>query len=157
VESRRALARGRRPTSRRHRAQKLAGSAGQLFVDPTPAGAGAIGSDAVAKSPPDGYTLLCSSERPDLDHADVQKTPLRPLKDFWRSPDRAAPYRAGDASSFPRRRKRIIAHVAPTRTVPFSSGTGATRTDHELFNLDGGEQARTSPYKGTAPAAHRHL
>src|SRR5712691_4456397 len=57
-------------------AQKLQEALGQPFViDNRPGAGGSIGSDAVAKSPPDGYTLLASSSGPISIMPNVPKTP----------------------------------------------------------------------------------
>jgi len=64
-------------------AQKLQDALGQAFViDNKPGAGGAIGSEAVAKSAPDGYTLLAASSGPLSIMPNLQKTPYEPLKDF---------------------------------------------------------------------------
>src|SRR5881392_1351107 len=64
-------------------AQKLQEALGQPFVVDNRSGAGgSIGSDLVAKSAPDGYTLLASSSGPISIMPNLQKTPYEPLKDF---------------------------------------------------------------------------
>src|SRR3989475_6509520 len=64
-------------------AQKLQEALGQAFViDNKPGAGGAIGTDAVAKSPPDGYTLLAASSGPLSIMPNLQKTPYEPLHDL---------------------------------------------------------------------------
>src|SRR5437764_909778 len=64
-------------------AQKLQETLGQSFViDNKPGAGGAIGSDAVAKAVPDGYTLLAASSGPLSIMPNLQKTPYDPLKDL---------------------------------------------------------------------------
>src|ERR1041385_4887629 len=64
-------------------AQKLQESFSQAFViENKPGAGGAIGSDIVAKSPADGYTLLAASSGPLSIMPNLQKIPYDPLKDF---------------------------------------------------------------------------
>ena len=64
-------------------AQKLQESLSQPFViENKPGAGGAIGSDIVAKSPADGYTLLAASSGPISIMPNLQKIPYDPLKDF---------------------------------------------------------------------------
>src|SRR5690606_5948189 len=64
-------------------AQYVAGSIGQtLVIDNRGGAAGTIGTDVVAKSPPDGYTLLITSAT-HLGNAHLyKKLPYHPIKDF---------------------------------------------------------------------------
>src|ERR1700704_6118607 len=60
-------------------AQKLQEALSQPFVvDNRPGAGGSIGSDAVAKSPPDGYTLLASSSGPISITPHVHNSPYNP-------------------------------------------------------------------------------
>lgn len=65
-------------------ARKLQESLGQPFVVENRAGAnGNLGAAIVAKAPPDGYTLLCSSTGPlSLNKLLYRNTPFNPLTDF---------------------------------------------------------------------------
>src|SRR3954463_7593777 len=61
-------------------AQKLQENLGQPFVvDNRPGAGGSIGTEAVAKSAGDGYTLLAASSGPISIMPAVQKTPYDPL------------------------------------------------------------------------------
>ncbi|MBI2961139.1 MAG: tripartite tricarboxylate transporter substrate binding protein, partial [Betaproteobacteria bacterium] len=53
-----------------------------VIVENRPGAGGVVGSDLVAKSPPDGYTLLISSIASQVIAPVVQKTPYEPLRDF---------------------------------------------------------------------------
>src|SRR5438093_7538117 len=63
---------------------KLAESMGQQFVvDNRPGAGGNIGADAVAKSRPDGYTLLCTLDTTLTVNPSLYRTqPFDPEKDF---------------------------------------------------------------------------
>src|SRR5687767_9864824 len=64
-------------------AERLQAALGQPFViDNRPGAGGAIGTDAVAKAAPDGYTLLAASSGPVSIMPNLQKTPYEPLKDL---------------------------------------------------------------------------
>ena len=139
-------------------AQKLQEALGQPFViDNKPGAGGAIGSEAVVKSPADGYTLLAASSGPLSIMPHLQKVPYEPLKDLAPiSLVAATPFALVVNPSFPANNaKEFIALVRanPGKYTFSSSGTGATaHLFTELFNSMAGLQARHIPYKGTAPA-----
>src|SRR5688572_30860892 len=63
-------------------AERLQAALGQPFViENKPGAGGSIGTEAVAKSPADGYTLLAASSGPISIMPNLQKTPYDPLKD----------------------------------------------------------------------------
>jgi tripartite-type tricarboxylate transporter receptor subunit TctC len=139
-------------------ALKLQEALGQPFVIDNRAGAGgSIGSDTVAKSAPDGYTLLASSSGPISIMPNLQKTPYDSLKDFAPvSLIALAPFALVTNSSFPAKdAKEFVALVRanPDKYSFASSGTGATaHLMAELFNSMAQIKARHVPYKGSAPA-----
>jgi tripartite-type tricarboxylate transporter receptor subunit TctC len=139
-------------------AQKLQETLGQPFViDNKPGAGGAIGSDAVAKSTPDGYTLLAASSGPLSIMPNLQKVPYEAIKDFAPvSLVAATPFALVVNPSFPANNaQEFIALVKanPGKYTFSSSGTGATaHLFTELFNSMAGLQARHIPYKGTPPA-----
>ena len=139
-------------------AQKLQESFGQPFViDNKPGAGGSIGTDIVAKSAGDGYTLLAASSGPVSIMPSLQKTPYDPLKDL-------APvslmcvnaYALVTRPDFPASNaKEFVAllRANPDKFTFSSSGTGATaHLVAELFNSMAGIKARHVPYKGSAPA-----
>src|SRR6266571_4901494 len=122
-------------------AQKLSESLGQpLVVDNRPGAGGVIGSDAVAKSAPDGYTLLAGSSGPISINPIVQKVP----------------YVLVANPAFPAAGIREFianARANPDKYTFASSGTGATgHLVAELFNSMAGIHATHVPYKGSIPA-----
>jgi len=139
-------------------AEKLSQQLGQAFVaDNRPGAGGSIGTDAVAKSAPDGYTLLAASSGPISIMPNLQKTPYDPLKDLAPiSLIAAVPFALVTHPSFPAANARefvALVKANPGKYTFASSGTGATaHLFGELFNSVAGIQARHVPYKGTAPA-----
>ena len=139
-------------------AEKLQSSFGQPFVvENRPGAGGSIGTDAVVKSTPDGYTLLAGSSGPISIMPNLQKTPYEPLKDLAPvSLICLTPFALVANPSFPAKdAKEFVAMVkaSPGKYTFASSGTGATaHLFAELFNSMAGIQARHVPYKGTAAA-----
>jgi tripartite-type tricarboxylate transporter receptor subunit TctC len=139
-------------------AQKLQEALGQPFVaDNRPGAGGAIGTDAVAKAAPDGYTLLAASSGPISIMPVLQKPPYDPLKDLSTiSLIARVPFALVTHPSFPAANaKEFIAVVraSPDKYAFSSSGTGATaHMFTELFNSMAQLKARHIPYKGTVPA-----
>jgi tripartite-type tricarboxylate transporter receptor subunit TctC len=139
-------------------AQKLQEALRQPFIIDNRAGAGgSIGSDAVAKAAPDGYTLLAASSGPISIMPNLQKTPYESLRDFAPvSLIALAPFALVTSPNFPAKDARefvALVRANPDKYAFASSGTGATaHLIAELFNSMAKLQARHVPYKGSAPA-----
>jgi len=139
-------------------AQKLQESLGQPFVVDNRSGAGgSLGSEVVARSAPDGYTLLASSSGPISIMPNLQKTPYESLKDFAPvSLIALAPFALVTNPGFPAKDAREFVQLlrsSPDKYTFASSGTGATaHLVTELFNSMAQLKARHVPYKGSAPA-----
>lgn len=139
-------------------AQQLSDRLKQPFViDNRPGATGLTGTDQVAKSPADGYTLLVSASVHVIYPALFQKVPFDPLKDFAPVSQLAqAPLvlsvhpGAGVASV-----KELIAAAKAAR-LPLqyaSSGNGsATHLAAEAFKTQAGIDLQHIAYKGSAPA-----
>jgi tripartite-type tricarboxylate transporter receptor subunit TctC len=64
-------------------AQKLQEATGQSFiVDNRPGGGSVIGTDAVAKAPADGYTLLLMSNTQTVNESLIPNKPFQLMRDF---------------------------------------------------------------------------
>ena len=137
-------------------AERLQASLGQAFVlENKPGAGGAIGTDFVAKSAGDGYTLLAASSGPISIMPNLQKIPYDPLKDI-------APVAVSCTNSFAlvtrpdfpaSNAKEFVALLKanPEKYTFSSSGTGATaHLIAELFNHMAGVKARHVPFKGSA-------
>jgi tripartite-type tricarboxylate transporter receptor subunit TctC len=137
---------------------KLAAQLGQPFVmENRPGAGGAIGTEIVAKSAPDGYTLLAASSGPISIMPNLQKIPYDPLKDLAPvSLIAAAPFALVVPPSFPANNaKEFLALVRanPGKYTFASSGTGATaHMFAELFNSMAQLKVVHVPYKGSVPA-----
>ena len=137
---------------------KLQESLGQPFViDNKPGAGGSIGTDIVAKSAGDGYTLLAASSGPVSIMPSLQKVPYDPLKDLQPvSLMCVNAYALVTRPDFPASNaKEFVAllRANPDKFTFSSSGTGATaHLVAELFNSMAGIKARHVPYKGSAPA-----
>jgi tripartite-type tricarboxylate transporter receptor subunit TctC len=139
-------------------AQKLQELLGQPFVVDYRAGAnGVIGSDHVAKSSPDGYTLLAVSSSFPVNASVSTRLPFDPVRDF-----------AGVGSIATSDILLVVNPTVPARTVKefialagsrpgkltyASSGTGGSlHLAAELLSLTSGIVMVHVPYKGAALA-----
>ena len=139
-------------------ADKLSQILGQPVVpDNRPGAGGMIGTDFVAKSPPDGYTLLAASSGPVTVNPLLQKTAYDPERDLIPvAKVGVSPYVLVTHPSFPAANiQEFLALVRgnPGKYTFASSGTGATaHLISEFFNNMAGIKATHVPYKGSAPA-----
>jgi tripartite-type tricarboxylate transporter receptor subunit TctC len=138
--------------------QELSKILGQPFIIDNRAGAGGtIGTDAVAKAPGDGYTLLAASSGPVSISPLFTKTPYDSEKDFQPIAMLGlSPYLLVTNPDFPAKdAKELVALIKanPNKYSFASSGTGATaHLICEAFNAALGLQATHVPYKGSVPA-----
>jgi tripartite-type tricarboxylate transporter receptor subunit TctC len=140
-------------------AEELSKSLGQQFyVDNRAGAAGIIGTEAVAKAPGDGYTLLMSSSGPlAVNPSLYSKLPYDPLKDL--APillvARVPEYLVANPAFPPNNVKELIeyAKANPGKVNYASAGSGVT--NHlimESFRSTAGIQLTHIPYKGSPPA-----
>ena len=138
-------------------AQQISQSLGQsVVIDNRPGAGGTIGSDIVAKSPADGYTLLAASSGPLTIYPHVQKVPFDPLGFAPISLIGTVPFVLVTAASFPATNVKefiALARANPGKYTFASSGTAATaHLVAEFFNSLARIQAIHVPYKGSVPA-----
>ncbi len=140
-------------------AQAMSPSIGQTVIVENKTGAGGnIGTDFVAKSAPDGYTMLLAYTGPMAINPTLYKNiPFNPLKDFAAVTLVAeAPLLLGVHPSVPVKNVKELVEYAranPGKIFYGSSGTGGA--DHlagDLFMQETGTKIVHVPYKGGAPA-----
>src|SRR5215467_2994925 len=140
-------------------AQKLGDALKQPFIVENRAGAnGGIGTDFVAKSAPDGYTLLVTASGPIVVNPTLYKgVPYDAVRDFAPISECAVyQYVLVTLASSPW--KSIGDIVAAARAKPGSVSYGSTgvgggnHLSDELLALATGTQLTHVPYKGSAPA-----
>jgi len=139
-------------------AKHMSAELGQsVLVDNRPGAGGSIGIEAVAKAPPDGYTLLIIQSSITINPSLQAKVPYDPIKDF-------APISKTTEYMF-----FLVAHPSvPVKSVKelialdkrkpglityASVGVGSgTHLSGELFNYMAGTKLTHIPYKGTGQA-----
>ncbi|HET6492924.1 MAG TPA: tripartite tricarboxylate transporter substrate binding protein, partial [Burkholderiales bacterium] len=139
--------------------RKMGDNMGQTFVVDNRAGAsGIIGCEVVAKSAPDGYTLLMGTTGTHTTNPAVfSKLPYDPLKDFTPiSLVAESPFVLLVHPSLPVRSVKDLiafARMRPGQLTYASSGTGSSsHLGFELVNLMAGRKGVHVPYKGLPPA-----
>jgi tripartite-type tricarboxylate transporter receptor subunit TctC len=128
---------------------------GAVIVEDRPGSGGVIGTDAVAKSAPDGHTLLHTSPSHVLNAALRERLPYDPLKDFASIARTADTWQVLLANpSVPASNVKELIALARTRSLNYgSSGNGsATHMNMELFKALAGVDLVHVPYKGSTQA-----
>ena len=139
-------------------AQKLQELLGQPFViDYRPGANGVIGTDHVAKSPPDGYTLLAVSSSLPVNAATSAKQPYDLARDFAGVSSVAVSFLVFVVNpSVPVRSVKELVALARSRPAMLSyasSGTGGSlHLAVELLALAAGVRMLHVPHKGASPA-----
>jgi tripartite-type tricarboxylate transporter receptor subunit TctC len=137
-------------------AQMLTDAWGQnAIVDNRPGGSGTIGIELVARSAPDGYTLLSLGDTLVIVGA-TKRVPLDVLKAFDPVvPTSVQPYIILAHPSLPAKSFTDLVAYSATRTVTYSGSTGVGAAVHlgmERLAQLSGAKLQFIPYKGTAPA-----
>lgn len=133
---------------------------GQSFVIDNRGGAnGIIGTDVGAKSPPDGYTLLgTTNSMLVMNKAAFPKLPFEPLTDFeWISIIMSSPFALCVHPTLPAKNVKDLVALAKARPGQLSYGSfgpaSVPQFGMELFQIQTGTKLTHIPYKGGAPAA----
>lgn len=126
-----------------------------VIVDNRPGGNTIIGTETLAKSPPDGYTIMLATSTLSI-LSSLTKTPYDPIKDF--APIASLGYAPQVLVLHPGVPANTVQEVialakAKPNSLNFgSSGAGGpTHLSGELFNLLAGVKTQHIPYKGAGP------
>ena len=127
-----------------------------VIIENRPGGALMVGANAVAKSPPDGYTLLLSNDGPVTINPSLYKSmPYDPKKEL-------APITQVVDAPFilvvnPNVQAKTVAELiayakANPGRINFASGGNTSRLAGELFRLSAGIEIVNVPYNGSGQA-----
>jgi tripartite-type tricarboxylate transporter receptor subunit TctC len=139
-------------------AERLGAQTGQSFIVENRVGAsGSIAQGFVAKSDPDGYTILVHSSSVTVVPSTIANLPFDVLKDFSgitmlaNIPNALA---VSPAKGYKSVKELVAAAKANPGKLNYATvGSGsATHLNSERFRLSAGIQATQVPYKGTAEA-----
>lgn len=132
---------------------------GQSFVVENRAGAnGIIGTEAVAKAPPDGYTLACISVNHAVNPA-LYRTPFDSLQDFTTiNVIYTVPLVLVAAPDFPANTPQELAELAKKQPelANYAGTGGAVHLSGVMFAARAGVEMTHVPYRGST-AAHPDL
>jgi tripartite-type tricarboxylate transporter receptor subunit TctC len=138
--------------------QKLSEMWGQpVVIDNRPGGSAIIGTDVVAKSAPNGYTLLVTTAPFAIVPSLIDNLPYDPVKDFEPiTLINTTPLVVVVNLSVPAKSIQELIALAKARPGVLNFGSpGAGTSNHlagELFNVMAGVRIVHIPYKGNAPA-----
>lgn len=136
---------------------KMSESVGQpLVIENRPGAGGNIAADMVAKSPPDGYTILQNTNGQAISPALYRSLPFDPVKDFIPVSQLVASQLLLVASpSLPVTSTRELIALARERPGSLNYGmTGIGNPLHltmEMFKHAAGIELQAVPYRGDAP------
>jgi tripartite-type tricarboxylate transporter receptor subunit TctC len=138
--------------------QHLGASLGQqIVIDNRPGASGILGSEVVAKAPPDGYTLLIANVSLIVNPYLYAKMPYDPLADFMPiTMVNSAPLQLVVHPSVPASSVSELVAYAKSRPGQLNYGSGGLGSTPflaaELFKSIAGIDVVHVPYKGGAPA-----
>jgi tripartite-type tricarboxylate transporter receptor subunit TctC len=128
-----------------------------VVVDNKPGASGNIGTEAVAKSPADGYTLLMTANTIVLNRTLFKKIPYDPIKDFTPiAPLALASMALVAHPSLQLKSAQELVARAKANPGKINYGSPGNGTPHhlamELFKNETGIDLTHVPYRGTGPA-----
>jgi tripartite-type tricarboxylate transporter receptor subunit TctC len=129
----------------------------QIVVEPRPGAGGSIGAAVVAKSPPDGHTLLMANSGPlAINIGLYPELPYDPVRDFAPvSLTAIGPYVLLAHPSLPAMSVKQLVSLAKNRPGELTFGSGGngtgTHLSGELLKQTTGAKMVHVPYKGTGP------
>jgi len=138
-------------------AQKISEPLGQtVIVDNRPGGSTMIGTELVARSQPDGYTLVMATSSHGINPS-LYKLPFDPVKDFTGVCFFAtSPMMLTVHPNVPAKTVKELIAVAKANPGKLNYGSaGIASIPHlagELFNVSAGVKTVHIPYKGSGPA-----
>jgi tripartite-type tricarboxylate transporter receptor subunit TctC len=138
-------------------AQKISEPLGQpVVVDNRPGGSTIIGTELVARSAPDGYTLVMATSSHGINPS-LYKLPFDPIKDFTGIAFIAtSPMMLTVHPNVPAKTLKDLIAVAKTNPGKLNFGSSGTASivhlAGELLNVSAGIKTVHIPYKGTGPA-----
>jgi tripartite-type tricarboxylate transporter receptor subunit TctC len=138
-------------------AQKISEPLGQqVIVDNRPGGSTIIGTELVARSAPDGYTLLMATSSNSINPS-LYKLPFDPVKDFSGIAFIAtSPMMLTVHPNVPAKTPKELVAVAKANPGKLNYGSSGTASivhlAAELFSLSANIKTVHIPYKGTGPA-----
>lgn len=127
----------------------------QVIVDNRPGANGVIGSEALTRSAPDGYTLMMVQNSHTVNPAITRRLPYDTFNDFTpiatlaRSPLVLV---SAAATGVKTAKDLIEMGRRDPRSLSFASGDASTRLAIEMFSAATGLSLTTASYKGTGPA-----
>ena len=129
----------------------------QVIVDNRAGANGIVGTEIVARSAPDGYTMLFVSSPHSVNPSLYPKLPYDTLRDFAPVAMVAtSPYVLVVHPSLPVRNVKELIALAKAKPDQLSYGSGGSGSSAhlaaELFNQMAGVKLREIPYKGAGPA-----